>query len=320
MQLERGSSVTTHRTVRRLTVLTALSLIAGEAQSDAPPLKRTEDIPSIQTSLPEVTVRGQREALKRRVQAFISSSIQEPFEQSLARWNRPICYLVVGLPLDKDDFVRTRLSEIAASAGAPLAPPPCEVNFVVIMTADPSAVMRAWYKRDFHLFGEATENRINKWLETPRAVRVWHNIQSESAGEAPYVTAAPGLGLGAPPPGVSIPFDNFAEASHTVFNSVRTFTSVIIAIDSGRAAGIDLKQLADYAAMVGLAQIQLDAALEDTPTILRLFSTAGGASAVGLSDWDSAFLKAIYETSQKDKLQRASIAQSMVYHLAPAPP
>jgi hypothetical protein len=309
--------VTKHRIIRGLTVLTALSLIAGEARAESPPLHRTEQVPSIQPSLPEVTVRGQREALKRRVQAFVSSSIREPFEQSLARWNRPICYLVVGLSRDTDDLVRTRLSEIAAAAGAPLAPQPCEVNFVVIVTADPSAVMKAWYKRDFHLFGDATENRINKWLENPRAVRVWYNIQSESASEAPYATAAAGLGLGVPPPGVSIPFDNFAEASHTVFNSVRAFSSVIVAIDSGRAGGIDLKPLADYAAMVGLAEIQVDADLGEAPTILRLFSTAEGANPTGLTDWDSAFLKAIYDTSQKAKLQRAAIAQSMVHHLAP---
>jgi hypothetical protein len=57
------------------------------------------------------------------------------------------------------------------------------------MTADPSAVMKAWYKRDFRLFVDATESRINKSPENPRAVRVWYNIQGESASEAPYPTA-----------------------------------------------------------------------------------------------------------------------------------
>lgn len=144
----------------------ALSLIASDAKADPPPYKEAEQAPHTKPMLPEVTVRAQREAVEREVQAFVSGVVRESFDESLARWTSSICPLAVGLPPEQDEFVRARLSEIAAAAGAQLAPQPCQGNFVVIVAAEPDAVMKAWYKRDWHLFGDATENRINEWLNT----------------------------------------------------------------------------------------------------------------------------------------------------------
>jgi len=295
-----------------LAVLTALSLIAGDAKADPLPLKQA---PSTQPTLPEVTVRAQRQAVERKVQAFVSGVIREPFEASLARWTSPICPLVVGLPRDQNSFIRQRLAEIVVAAGAPLAPQPCHANVIVIVTAEPDAILKAWYKRDWQLFGDATEHRINKWINTPRAARVWYNTANESASGIPYTTmSAAGMMV---PPDANVLIDTITETSHIVFNAVRAFSSVIVAIESGRAEGISLHALADYAGMVGLAEIQLDADLGEVPTILRLFSTPEGAKPTGLSDWDSAFLKGLYNTSQKTKFQRSAIAQAMVHQLAP---
>jgi hypothetical protein len=298
-----------------LAVLSALSLIAGDAKADPPPHKQAEQAPPTQATLPEMTVRAQREAMERRVWAFVTSGIRKPFEASLSRWNNPICPLVVGLPQEKDKLVRARLSEIAVAAGAHLAPLPCQANFAVIVAAEPDVVLKAWYKRDYHLFGNATESRINEWLKTPRPVRVWYNVESGSASGLSYAMAPPGFF--STPPGMSIPIDNSAEDSHLVYNAVRDFSSVIVAIDSGRTKGTNLNRLADYAAMVGLAEIQPDADVGEVPTILRLFSTSEGAKPTSLSEWDTALLTALYKSGQKNRYQRSEIIQSMVNHLAP---
>ncbi len=298
-----------------LALLSALPFIAGEAKADPPPDKQAEQASPTEPTLPEMTVRAQREAMERRVWAFVTSGIRKPFEASLSRWNNPICPLVVGLRQEEDKFVRVRLSEIAVAAGAHLAPQPCQANFVVIVADEPEAVLRAWYKRDYHLFGEATENRINEWLKTPRRVRVWYNVESGSASGLSYAMAPPGTF--STPPGMSIPFDNFAEDSHLVYNAVRDFSSVIVAIDSGRTKETNLNGLADYAAMVGLAEIQPDADFGEVPTILRLFSASEGAKLTSLSDWDTALLEALYKTGQENRYQRSEIIQSIVNHLAP---
>jgi hypothetical protein len=94
----RGVSGSRYRLAWGLAVLTALSFIAGDAKANPPSPKQAEQASATQPTLPEVIVRAQREALERGVQAFVSSSIREPFEESLARWNSPICALVVGVP------------------------------------------------------------------------------------------------------------------------------------------------------------------------------------------------------------------------------
>ena len=306
-----------HRAAWGLVVLTALSF-AVYAKADPTSHEQSEQAPPTKPTLPEVTVRAQREAMERRVWAFVSSSIREPFEASLARWNSPICPLVVGLPRQEDEFVRARLSEIAKAAGAHLAPQPCQANFAVIVTEEPDVVLKAWYKRDYHLFGDATENRINEWLKTPRVARVWYNTKNDSASGLPYASFVSGLSHGLLASGyTNVPVDNNDADSHLVFNAVRAFSSVIVAIDRGRTKGNNLKELADYAAMLGLAEIQLNADFGAAPTILRLFSISEEAKPTGLSEWDATLLTGLYNTGQESKMQRSLISQSMVRQLTP---
>jgi len=297
-----------------LAFLAGLSFVAGNAKSDPPLHEQIDQAPSAEPTLPEMTIRAQREAVERRVGAFVASSLREPSGVSLARWNGPICPLAVGLPPKEGEFVHARVAEIAAAAGARLAPPPCRANLVVIVSAEPAAVLKAWYARDRRIFGDAAQKRIDELLGTPRTVRVWYNANSESASALPSATGVRGLVMTGSP---RLAVDGTAEDSRMVFNAVRAFASVIVAVDSSRTKGINVNQLADYAAMVGLAEIQLDADVGASPTVLRLFSTSDEAKPTGLSAWDTAFLKALYHTSQKTNVQRSAITQSMVRDIAP---
>ena len=80
---------------------------------------------------------------------------------------------------------------------------------------------------------------------------------------------------------------------------------------------VTLRQLADYVAMSGFAKLKPDALLGNAPTILTLFNAAHEAAPSGLTDWDKAFLRALYATEQKSKLQRSQIARQMVREMAP---
>jgi|SRR5271165_3577641 len=77
-------------------VVALLSLLAGGgARSDTPPtVAPTNSAPTIKQNhrLDTITVEAKRERteLERRVSAFVSSAIVNPFEGSLARWSEPI--------------------------------------------------------------------------------------------------------------------------------------------------------------------------------------------------------------------------------------
>ena len=289
-------------------------LFTGSTQADPAIPEQTKQSPTLAAPLPEVVIRAQREALERDVHAYVSSSIRKSFDTSLARWNQPICPLVVGVAPEEDRmFFRGRLSEIAVEAGARVASQPCRANLVVIVTDKPKEVLSGWYKRNTHIFGGEVGSAVNPFLNTPRPVRVWYNTSSAPSSGVPYapVTIVPVK------PGSALRFDYSADDTHVVYNSVRGFSSVIVTVDSTLTQGLKLTQLSDYAAVVGLAEIRSDPDVGAAPTILGLFSNSLEAKATGLTAWDTAFLKALYHTNQRSKAQRGLITTSIVHDLAP---
>lgn len=238
--------------------------------------------------------------------------------ESLARWKTPICPLVAGLPRDDGEFVLTRLSEIAASVGAPLASRQCRANFIVVVTPDPAASLKTWVARAHyrHLFGDADPEKVKRFLNTQRAIRVWYNEQQASTANGSVLT--PGASTPGPSPSTMDSSGAGATTVHSFdvtrleWNAVWTISSVIEVVDAGAMKGFKFGQMADYIAMAGLAEFNFDADFGTAPTILRLFEVPGEAGTSTLSAWDEAFLKALYHTRQSSRLQTSLITQSMV--------
>lgn len=250
-------------------------------------------------SLPEVTVEATRAALERRVDAFVHGVTRNPGyseTESLVRWNAPVCLFAGGLAAEEVKFVLTRLSQITSSAGAPLAGEPCQPNFIIIATSEPDRVLKAWYARNSQLFGNAPLSKIRHFLDPSqsRPIRVWYNI---NLGRTATMRN-----------GHFIPSNVRAESSAFVRNAILGFSSIFAVIDTNRTEHAKLGQLADYVAMAGLTNIDLDADIESAPSILRLFASSAEISPPGLSSWDMAFLKALYQSDQTSRTQRVEIA------------
>ena len=268
------------------------------ARSDPPPTSA----PAAAESLPpssEVRAEAAPAALERRVDAFVRAITRSPGlsdEDSLVRWNSPICLAVLGLSAEDVKLVSARLSQISLSSGAALARSPCQPNFIVVATSEPDRVLSAWYARDGRLFGDAPSARIRQFLESSqsRPVRLWYNIDwGRKSGTRN---------------GHFIPSNTRAESSTFVGNAAVDFLSVFAIIDTRRTEHTTLDQLADYVAMAGLTRVDLDADLGSAPSILRLFEASGEHQPSGLSSWDAAFLKALYQSNQTSRTQRFDIA------------
>jgi hypothetical protein len=301
----------------------AMSLwAAGAASSDvspAPQAPKPAADAAEKPSLDQITVQAQRERalLEHQVGHFVSAISAAPFHESLARWSTPICPLVAGLPREHGEFVLTRVSRIAADAGVPLAPEKCRGNFYVVVTADPDALLKAWIKRDISMFGDAGGTKIRAFLNSSRPVRVWYNADLGTADGLPLtandgsaqVATGPAMGGG---PLAGVPTNEHALGFRLKHDEVRGLSSVIVLIDSRRARGVSFGQLADYVALIGLAELRLDANVGDAPTMLHLFSASGQAPPPELSPWDHYFLKALYHTEQSDVMQLSEIKISIV--------
>ena len=243
---------------------------------------------------------AETESLERRVDAFVRAITHDPRssdDDSIVRWNSPICLFLVGLTAEDVELVSARISQISSASGAPLARSPCQPNFTVVATSEPDRVLDAWYARDSRLFGDAAPAQIRQFLESSRSrpVRVWYNLDlGRKSGTRN---------------GHFIPSNTRAESSAFVGNAACEFLSVFAIIDTHRTENVALAQVADYVAMAGLTRVDLDASLGSAPSILRLFAASSEIQPSGLSGWDAAFLRALYQSNQTSRAQRLDIAQ-----------
>jgi hypothetical protein len=313
--------------VRCAVPLAALTLLRGGAAAEQP---SNSDSPGTQPSigsasarLPQITVEAQRRETEKRVHEFVSHvPVMSNSDESFARWGTPICPLIAGLPRDDGEFVLTRLSEIAASVGAPLDSRKCRANFIVLVTSDPVASLKTWTGRaDYHhLFGEADPEKIKIFLKTQRAIRVWYNEQQVAAGNGPISTPDSQIGVltdrlthsSSPELDSLGPTFQSSVATRQEWTAVWTISSVIEVVDAGAMKGFKFGQMTDYIATAGLAKLNLDAELGTAPTILRLLKETDDAKPSSLSDWDKAYLKALYHARQSSRLQPDLIRRSML--------
>ena len=103
------------------------------------------------------------------------------------------------------------------------------------------------------------------------------------------------------------------SASRIKRNDVPTFTSALVVVDTTYPKQAKLGQLVDYAAMVGLADISPSADIADAPNVLHLFDEASDAvPPEGLTSWDRAFLRELYDSDQASRTQRFQIVDKML--------
>ena len=298
------------RTLGSTVPLTALALIVICAGA------RAQTPAATPPHLDTVTVEAarHRELVVQQVKSFVAHIAAKPYDSSLARWQTvaPICPLVAGLPREDGEYILTRVSSIAAAAGAPLASQHCKANFYIVVSATPDALLKAWNKRDVFMFGDETEQgggKIRKFLNSSSPIRVWYNAELFSDEGTPLGNRE----------GTDREWraNLRAQATRLVFNETRNLTSALIMVDGPRARGVNFGQLAAYIAMVGLAEIRADAEQADAPTILHLFASPESERSAGLSPWDQAFLKALYHTEQTDRQQLEEIKTAAAAAIAP---
>ncbi|HUN25939.1 MAG TPA: hypothetical protein VMU67_06480 [Steroidobacteraceae bacterium] len=288
----------------------------GPAHASAPPTDGSFTGKASQ----EVTVTARRAKLAPRVRAFVSKIAALEQDAGLARWHAPVCPSVTGFTRRGGEFVLERISDIARAAAVPLAAEHCRANLYIFVTSDPRRLLRAMEKRNRAVtFGNFTPPlAVDEFIASSVPVRVWYNSNSVTPDYLPATRGMPPFVQLINSPVGSAPItSDWERASHVTSTQVWTFSYVYVIVDRTRLQQVTLGQLADYVGMVGLARLKATEGLGDVPTILKLFDGTPQAAPAGLSAWDLAFLKSLYATEQRSKVQRALIAQQMVRSIVP---
>jgi beta-lactamase regulating signal transducer with metallopeptidase domain len=230
----------------------------------------------------------------------------------IARWLRPICPIVWGVPQRYGAFIATRLTAIARKAGAPVdADPKCRHNIEIVFTTKPQMVADDIHKNHRPFLGW-----FDNLHQAEELAKVTHDIQ------AWYLTASvDGNGFRIDNPRQA--FLNGSEGSLvSIFsNGATTLYNVIIVADLAKLGDYEMGQLADYIAMLALSQPKSFDACWEVPSITNLLSKdcEPARKTATLSDNDAAFLSGLYKMSPASSvyMQRNQIRYFLERHTEP---
>jgi hypothetical protein len=271
-----------------------------------------------QTSTDDIVVTG---LSRDRAQSFVSQlSATPPSVDQMGRWDQAVCVGVAGLPARQGQFIADRVAQRAYQVGLRPGEPGCAPNISIVVAPDASVAAQRMFEQNESLFayryetGVATlgQEAFTRFLNTDRPVRWWHVTRTMSADGEP-------IGSGGVTPSMSQGGFDGAQTVRSNGSMLRQatrqdFGRVVIIIDGRSAGTVQLAALADYVAMVALAQVNPEGDTSSFPTVLNLFSVTGGAAPTGLTAWDLAYLDALYKADRDASSvtqQQADIARRM---------
>ncbi len=235
-------------------------------------------------------------------QSFVSQvAIAPPSAEQMGRWNSATCVGVVGLPARQGQFIADRVAQRAFAVGLEPGSPGCAPNISVVVAPDGNAMAQQMFSQDESLFAYRSETGVSTlgrpafetFLTTERPVRWWHVTHTMSSdGEA---IAG---GNASPTTAGGLEVQTVRSSGSRIRGTTRQdFSRVVIIVDGRRVGGVQMAALADYIALVALAQTHPNADTSAYPTILNLFSASDGAP-TQMTQWDLAYLDALYATER----------------------
>jgi len=296
--------------LRRILTASAVALLfLGGAPSfaqETPPVAATQE--------QEIVVTGQR--TEEVIRAFVGEiAVAARGENQIARWDRKICPGISGMRSRYARAVIDRMAKRAFEVGLDVGEPGCQANILVLVTPKPTEVTRQMLEENKDAFGwhaqrgQRTQGRdaLRAFVDSKAAVRWWHVSKTVMADGAT-------IGEGATADAASVRVGSVSRLSRS---TRLDFGSVFIVVDANQLDGLSFSGVADYLAMVALAQLDPDTDTSQYPTILNIFSagvTDAAATTAALTDWDLAYLRGLYGAKREAtsaRSQQDDIARSM---------
>ena len=285
--------------------LAALLIAHSPAQEPAAaaPVASETDAPPV---VDEVIVRGRRlddveDDLRLQIRNFIGEVVATPPGRGFARWHRRVCIGVHNLDNERAQYIVDRISRLALEVGLEPGEPGCqpEVNILFSTNAREMAANmvesqpRVFMRVGGHAGMDLGRVALEEFVESEKAVRWWHvslPVDARTGGAA--IEVAKLCSTAHCPPTVAV------AGPSRIHNGTRDdLLYVFIVVDATKLKGTTWQQLADYLAVVSLAQIDPRASPAAFDSILNLFTNPAAYS--GLTDWDRSYVRALYELDQE---------------------
>jgi hypothetical protein len=236
----------------------------------------------------DIVVEGQLGAAERQVDSLAAAITRRPrIDKPISRQYGPACLGVHGMAPALALALIDRIAANARELGIHVQGEGCQVNTLVSFTRDSRAEVKRLHAQEPWLFSTLHNYEYDRILRGNGAAQAWQATQVKGANGKEFASAVID--------GREVQVNKQFSASHLAQQLRVDITGAIVVFDNAFVPGKTIQQLADYATM------RLFAPTDDLsngsdlsmPTILTLFAQSGEAPD-GLTDFDRAYLKALY--------------------------
>lgn len=287
--------------------VTPVTTPAQAAQTSA---QETSSTSQGSVRLEDVVVSGQ--PLDRLINTFVNQVAAPAPGRGLARWRDRVCVGAANMTPDGAQYLVDRVSTVLTDVGLRAGAPGCAPNVLVVLSpnADQEAQFMVQTHPRFFRPGGSGMNQNSRALEnfqnTAKPVRWWQISAAIDNTNGQFAYRMPGDK--GPCPGDSptcfAPQINIFAASRLTTQIVDDLFQTVIILDAKAVSQVSSQQLADYVAMVALAQINPEADTSRYASILNVFDDPSVAQ--GLTEWDKAYLKGLYDAQRTQQNMAAS--------------
>lgn len=286
-----------------------IELLIAVALAMSAPQEPAQDGPDTSTRLEDIQVTGR--PLETVIRDFVDDVAAPNAGRNLARWDRGVCVGAANLQAETAQYLVDRISTVAEDLGLRPGQPGCTPNILVIASADPRTLTAALIDRSplsFRPGGSGMDRggaRLRDFRDSNRPVRWWAVSIPTDSETGQRAVRLPGDCSGTCgsiynyAPNISL-----SSASRLSTQIVDDLDRVIVVVDVTQQEGVSVQQLADYVAMVSLAQIDPEADTGAYATILNVFDEPETAQT--LTDWDLAYLQGLYGSQRTQALPGAN--------------
>lgn len=272
-------------------VAAALTLFAAQQTPPAEP-------PA--TEVEEVVVQGR--GVEEAVRAFVQDVAATPRGRNRARWDGRVCIGVVNMAPAYAQAMIDQISAVTLAVGLDAGEPGCRPHVLIIADSDGDALARRLVADEERVFrptidanGHLGRAALERFQNSGAPVRWWAVSETVMAD-----TGAPATG--------EVQVRNASRLRSNVREDLRR---IIVILDANRIGRVGFVGLAEYVAMVTLAQVDPDVDARGYPSILNLFADGIPDPNARLTQWDLDYLRALYAT-RGDSARRSGEADALV--------
>jgi hypothetical protein len=274
-----------------------ISLFAACAPMLAFPQAQAEET----DSRPTIVVTGKPELTEEKTLEIVRR-VAQPVDDQLARFKKPICPRVTGFQPPYEALVANRIRAVAETVGAGAGEEGCVTNLNVVIVDDGREFVAELQRQHPEALSGLSKPEIVALANFDGVARSWAKTELTNSVGATVGRPSPTAGGGSVKwgyQGSSVHFGDVNvmrvyESSNIDPSVQQAIVSAWVVLDTRATIGKSLTQIADYAAVRGMAMVrpaELDGSEE---TILALFETESATAPAELAEFDRAYLKSLY--------------------------